>query len=127
MLRRPHQNVATALVRPAALVEVELALMTHDLWVWPVATAPIEHAGPRLAEQLRSRLISRRHGAWEQATAWTPVWIGFGARWHDGDEPLPWEAHQTLWRLLTDHAEHVCFTKRLGGIPRPMPSGPPTG
>lgn len=120
--------MATVLVRPAALVDLELALMTRDLWLWPIATAPVEHTGRRLAEQIRSRLINRRQGAWAIAESWTPVWIGFGDRWHQGDEPLPWSAHEALWTVLTEHRDQVRYTKRLGGIPRPSPSStPPTG
>jgi hypothetical protein len=40
-MRRPHENVATVLVDPRALEELELLLMTLDLRVWPVCTAPI--------------------------------------------------------------------------------------
>ena len=49
MRRTPHENVATVLVDPAALRDLELDLMSHDLWVWPVETAPICVDGARQA------------------------------------------------------------------------------
>ena len=50
------------------------------------------------------------------------MWIGFGASWHDGDEPLPWSAHEALWRALDSFADHVRFQRRLGGVHRlPLP------
>lgn len=122
MRRAPHENVATALVSPRVLPDLELELMALDLRVWPVATAPICVDGPRTAFQIRHRLLTRHRGAWDVAADWTPVWIGFGPSWRDGDEPLPWAAHAALWRSLDAHAEHVRFHRRLGGIPRmPLP------
>ena len=116
--RRPHQNVATVLVDPAMLRELELDLMPLDLWVWPVATAPICADGPRQAFQIRRRLVEARRGAWDLAAAWTPVWISFGDSWSHDDDPLPWAAHATLWTTLAGHADHVRFRKALGGVPR---------
>lgn len=122
MRRAPHENVATALVSPRVLPDLELELMALDLRVWPVATAPICADGPRTAFQIRHRLLTKHRGAWDVAADWTPVWIGFGPSWRDGDEPLPWAAHAALWRSLDAHAEHVRFHRRLGGIPRmPLP------
>lgn len=122
MRRAPHENVATALVSPRVLPDLELELMALDLRVWPVATAPICVDGQRTAFQIRHRLLTRHRGAWDVAADWTPVWIGFGPSWRDGDEPLPWAAHSALWRSLDAHAEHVRFHRRLGGIPRmPLP------
>ena len=118
MLRVPHENVATVLVDPAALREVELDLMTHDLWVWPVATAGVHVDGRRAAFQLRRRLVEARRGAWDLAADWTPVWVAFGASWYDGAEPLPWSAHTALWRTLESHADHVRYRLGLGGVPR---------
>ena len=46
-MRLPHENVATVLVDPRALADLELELMELDLRVWPVATAPICADGPR--------------------------------------------------------------------------------
>src|SRR6478736_4256658 len=43
MERAPHENVATVLVDPVVLRELEVHLMTLDLRVWPIATAPICH------------------------------------------------------------------------------------
>jgi hypothetical protein len=120
--RAPHQNVATVLVAPCVLCDLELDLMTRDLRVWPVRTAPICTDGPRTAFQVRRRLLMRHRGEWDLAAGWTPVWIGFGPTWHDGDEPLPWAAHKVLWQALDSYAEHVRFHRRLGGIPRmPLP------
>jgi hypothetical protein len=120
--REPHENVATVLVDPRVLGDFELELMSLDLRVWPVRTAPICADGPRQEFQIRNRLLTSQRGAWDVAAAWTPVWIGFGSSWHDGDEPLPWSAHEALWRVLDAHADHVRFRRRLGGVPRlPLP------
>jgi hypothetical protein len=118
MGRAPHENVATVLVDPRVLGDVELELMALDLRVWPVSTAPICEDGPRQAFQIRHRLLMRHRGEWDLAAGWVPVWIGFGATWRRGDEPLPWAAHATLWRVLDAHAEHVRFHRRLGGVER---------
>ena len=117
MRRAPHENVATVLVEPRALRDVELELMALDLLVWPVRTAPICTDGARMAFQVRNQLLTRHRGEWDLAADWTPVWIGFGPSWRDGDEPLPWAAHATLWRVLDSYAEHVRFHRRLGGVP----------
>jgi hypothetical protein len=112
------------LVEPRVLADLELALMALDLRVWPVHTAPICADGPREAFQIRNRMVTRQRGAWDLAAEWTPVWIGFGPSWHDGDEPLPWAAHATLWQALDAHGEHVRFHRRLGGVSRlPLPEG----
>ncbi len=118
MRRLPHENVATVLVHPAHLRALELALVERDLWVWPVATAPICVDGPRRAFQLRRRMVEQRAGAWDCAADWVPVWISFGASWSADGEPLPWAAHRELWAVLAEHAEHVRHRRRLGGVPR---------
>jgi hypothetical protein len=118
MRRAPHENVATVLVDPSVLRELEVHLMPLDLWVWPVATAPVYEDGPRAAFQIRRRMLVSRRGAWDDAAAWTPVWIAFGESWYDGAEPLPWSAHRTLWQTLEQYAEHVRYRLGLGGIPR---------
>jgi hypothetical protein len=117
MERVPHENVATVLVDPAVLDELEVHLMTLDLRVWPIATAPISVDGPRQAFQVRRRLVEARRGAWDDAAAWTPVWVSFGDSWYDGAEPLPWVAHQTLYRTLEQYAERVRYRPGLGGVP----------
>lgn len=122
MHREPHENVATVLVAPARLRELELSLMSRDLWVWPVESAPICADGPRQAFQIRHRLVEGRRGAWDCAAAWTPVWVSFGETWRDGEEPLPWRAHTALWEVLTEHRDHVRHRRVLGGVPRlPVP------
>lgn len=118
MRRVSHENVATVLVDPRVLVDLELELMSVDLPLWPVRTAPVVTDGPRMAFQVRRRLLMRHRGEWDIAAGWTPVWVGFGPSWRDGDEPLPWAAHATLWRVLDAHADHVRFHRRLGGVPR---------
>ncbi|WP_205473331.1 hypothetical protein [Nocardioides sp. SYSU D00038] len=118
MRREPHENVATVLVEPRMLRDLELDLMTHDLWVWPVATAPVHVDGPRAAFQLRRRMVEARRGAWDVAAEWVPVWVTFGASWRTGDEPLPWAAHAALWDCLAAHGDHVRYRKWLGGVPR---------
>ncbi|MFL6060296.1 MAG: hypothetical protein ACJ72E_03620 [Marmoricola sp.] len=121
MRRAPHENVATVLVAPAVLPDLELEAMGNDLRVWPVRTAPIAADGPRQAFQLRRRMIESHHGAWDLAAEWTPVWISFGSSWYVGEEPLPWSAHETLWRMLGSYADHVRYAKRLGGVPKLLP------
>jgi hypothetical protein len=116
MRRLPHENVATVLVDPRVLEDLELELMELDLRLWPVATAPICVDGPRQAFQIRRTMIERRRGAWDLAAGWTPVWISFGDSWYDGAEPLPWPAHQTLWRVLETRGDHVRYQRRLGGV-----------
>lgn len=116
MPRRAHENVATVLVDPAALRGLELELVTLDLWVWPVASAPICADGPRTAFQVRRRMVEARQGAWDLAAEWCPVWISFGQRWRQGDEPLSWSAHSTLWETLARWADHVRYAKRLTGV-----------
>jgi hypothetical protein len=92
--------------------------MALDMHVWPVRTAPICIDGERMAFQIRHRLLMKHRGDWDVAADWTPVWVGFGASWQNGAEPLPWAAHETLWRALGSFAEHVRFHRRLGGVPR---------
>ena len=122
--RAPHENVATVLVDPRVLADLELELMSLDLRVWPVRTAPICTDGPRMAFQIRRHLLARHRGEWDVAACWTPVWISFGATWHHGDDPLPWPAHAALWRTLESYADHVRFHRRLGGVrPLPLPEG----
>lgn len=126
MRRVRHENVATVLVCPRVLGDLELELMSQDMRLWPVRTAPICTDGPRMAFQVRRRLLERHRGAWDLAADWTPVWIGFGSSWQHGDEPLPWSAHQALWATLDARAEDVRFLRRLGGVPRlPLPEERP--
>lgn len=116
--RLPHRNVATVLVAPGVLPDLELHLATHDLWLWPVATAPGVVDGERRAVQVRRRLVVAARGAWDCAWGWVPVWVGFGGTWDDGLEPLPWAAHAALWSVMAGHADGVRYRKRLGGVPR---------
>jgi len=118
-MRLPHENVATVLVDPRVLADLEIALMELDLRLWPVQTAPICLDGPRTAFQIRRRLLEQKRGAWDLAAGWVPVWISFGESWRSGDDPLPWAAHKTLWRVLEEYADHVRYLKRLGGV-RPL-------
>ena len=118
MERVPHENAATVLVDPSVLRELEVHLMTLDLRLWPIATAPICADGPRRAFQERRRMLMARRGAWDVAADWTPVWISFGESWYDGAEPLPWSAHQTLYRTLEEYADRVRYRPGLGGVPR---------
>lgn len=124
MTRRRHETVATVLVDPAVLGELEVALMHLDLRVWPMATAPICADGPRQAAQYRRRVLTARRGAWDDAAHWVPVWVSFGASWRDGDEPLPWAAHAALWDELARWARHVRYRKWLSGVaPLQVPVG----
>ncbi len=119
MRREPHENVATVLVDPALLTDLELELVELDLWMWPVRSAPICVDGPRTEFQLRRRLVEAQRGGWDCAADWVPVWISFGDRWVHGDDPLPWSAHRALWQVLDAHADQVRFHRRLGGV-RPL-------
>ncbi|MDT9594114.1 hypothetical protein RDV89_13610 [Nocardioides zeae] len=118
MHRRGHENVLTVLVDPRALRELELQLVTHDLWVWPVGTAGVYRDGPQAAQVLRRRLVEARQGAWDVAADWTLVWIAFGDSWRHGADPLPWSAHAALYDALAPFADRVRFRRGLGGIPR---------
>ena len=118
MRRAPHENVATVLVDPRFLGELEVHLMGLDLHLWPVETAPICEDGPRTAFQLRRRLLMARRGAWDDAADWVPAWVSFGETWRDGDEPLPWSAHQSLYATLEQYAAHVRYRRGLGGVAR---------
>ncbi len=115
-MRRPHENVATVLVDPRVLGELELTLAGRDAWVWPVATAPICADGPRRAFQLRRRMVEARRGDWDVAATWCPVWISFGSSWRIDGESLPWQAHRMLWDVLEGYADHVRYRRRLGGV-----------
>lgn len=124
MRREPHENVATVLVDPSVLPELELVTMAMDLRLWSVRHAPIVVDGERMAFQVRRRLIERHRGAWDHAADWAPVWIGFGPSWRHGEEPLPWSAHQAMWDLLAGFGTTVLFHKRLGGVRRiQLPAG----
>lgn len=118
MRRTPHENVATVLVDPRVLGDLELDLMALDLRVWPVRTAPICMDGARMEFQVRRKLLMRHGDAWHEAARWVPVWVGFGPSWRQGDDPLPWAAHEALWRALAVRGGHVRFQRRLGGVPR---------
>ncbi len=118
MEREPHENVATVLVEPGVLAQLEVHLMSLDLRLWPISTAPICTDGPRRAFQTRRRMLMAKRGAWDEAAAWTPVWISFGESWYHGADPLPWVAHQTLYRTLEQYADHVRYRHGLGGVPR---------
>ena len=117
MLRPPHENVATVLVDPTALAELEIELMARDLNLWPVATAPNCPDGPRQAFQLRRRLLMARRGEWDDAAGWVAAWVSFGDTWRLADEPVPWVARRILYEILDAHADHVHYRKGLGGVP----------
>lgn len=106
------------LVNPAVLDDFELDLMSHDFRVWPVHSAPTFVDAPRLAFQIRRSLIESSQGRWAVAADWTLVWITFGESWLDGDEPIPWPAHEALWGKLADYAQDVRYNLGLGGVPR---------
>jgi hypothetical protein len=106
-MRRPHANVATVLVAPEVLRDLELDLAALDLWVWPIATTPNCPDGPRMEFQIRRRLVEGKRGAWDCAADWAVVWISFGDSWYHGSEPLPWAAH----------AAHTRYRLGLGGVP----------
>jgi hypothetical protein len=113
-----HENVATVLVNPALLDDFELDLMSQDFRVWPVHSAPTFVDAPRLAFQIRRSLIESSQGRWSAAADWTLVWITFGESWLNGEEPIPWPAHEALWNKLADYAGDVRYHLGLGGVPR---------
>ncbi|GGF56672.1 hypothetical protein GCM10011519_33220 [Marmoricola endophyticus] len=120
-MRLPHENVATVLVAPSVLGDLELELMGHDLWLWRVATAPFVVDGQRRAFQVRRRLLMAKRGEWDLAADWVPVWISFGPRWYDAKDPeapLPWSAHEVLWGLLARYPDSTRYRLGLGGVPR---------
>ena len=112
------ENMATVLVNPAVLDDFELDLMSDDFRVWAVHTTPIFPDAPQAAMQIRRGLIDWSNGRWAVAADWTVVWITFGERWLDGDNPIPWPAHAALWNKLAGYAEHVRYNRGLGGVPR---------
>lgn len=116
MLRAPHENVATVLVDPRVLVELGVHLMSLDLRLWPVESAPICADGPRQAFQVRRRMIEARRGAWDDASEWVPAWVSFGDSWRQWPEPLSWAARATLYRTL-DAYGGVRYRRGLGGVP----------
>jgi len=116
--RLRHENVATVLVDPVVLRDLEVHLMALDLRLWPVATAPICEDGPRQAFQVRRRMLMAHRGEWDDAADWVPAWISFGESWYDGAEPLSWTAHRTLWQALDRYDGHVRYRLGLGGVPR---------
>jgi hypothetical protein len=113
-----HENVATVLVDPAVLSDFELDLISADFRVWPVHTVSTFVDAPRLAFQIRRSMIDWSQGRWIPAAEWTVVWITFGESWLDGDEPIPWPAHEALWDKLDEYAAHVRYNIGLGGVPR---------
>jgi len=117
-MRRPgHENVATVLVDPAVLADLELDLMADDFRLWQVSKVTTFPDPRRLAFQIRQSLIDWSNGRWAVAADWTLVWITFGDSWLDGDEPVPWPAHEALWRKLSEYAENVRYNLGLGGVP----------
>jgi hypothetical protein len=122
---RAHRElVATVLVAPRTVRELQLALMARDLWAWPMESAPVLGDGPRQAAQYRRRVLTAHRGAWDDAADWVPVWVSFGQSWQRGDEPLPWVAHASLWEALEEFVDTVRYRRRLSGVPRlPVPHG----
>ena len=117
--------MATVLVDPTVLEDLELELMAHDFRVWTVHNVPIFPDPRRLAFQIRRSLIEWSNGQWAEAADWTLVWITFGASWLDGDEPIPWPAHAALWNKLAEYRDHVRYNLGLGGVPHlPVPRDP---
>ena len=112
-----HREVEVAGGGPAGVADVPDDLAALDLWVWPIATTPNCPDGPRMAFQIRRRMVEARRGAWDCAADWSAVWISFGESWYRGAEPLPWSAHAALWDKLGEYADHVRYRLGLGGVP----------
>ena len=106
MEREPHENVATVLVDPLVLPQLEVHLLSLDLRLWPIATAPICSDGPRRAFQTRRRLLMAKRGAWDDAAEWTPVWIAFGESWYDGRPALILDYSRTS-RLYSPYRDEI--------------------
>jgi hypothetical protein len=111
------ENVATVLVDPRVVEDLELDLMARDMRLWVVHRVSTFPDPQRLAFQLRRSLVDASFGRWADAAEWTVVWISFGDSWRDGDEPLPWSAHAALWEKLAEYAGHVHYNLGLGGVP----------
>ena len=118
MRRSEFENMATALVDPAVLEDLELALMALDFRVWTVRNVSTFADAPQAAFQIRRNLIDWSNGRWEVAANWTLIWITFGDSWLDGDNPIPWPAHEALWNKLAEYSDHVRYNLGLGGVPR---------
>ncbi|SOD74832.1 hypothetical protein SAMN05892883_4025 [Jatrophihabitans sp. GAS493] len=112
------ENMATVLVNPAVLNDLELALMALDFRLWRVHTVETFADAPQAAFQIRRNLIEWSNGRWEIAAEWTLVWITFGESWLDGENPIPWPAHAALWDELAKYSEHVRYNLGLGGVPK---------
>ena len=117
MIRAPHETVATVLVDPGVLAELEMHLMSLDLFLWPIATAPASVDGPRQAFQTRRRMLEARRGEWDDAAEWVAAWVSFGESWREGAEPVPWVARTTLYTALDEYAGRVRYRRGLGGVP----------
>ena len=117
MLRARHENVATVLVDPPVLAELEVHLMALDLHVWPVETAPICRRRPAPVvpdpapdDQRPSWRVGRRRR------------VGAGVdlvrgRWRDRAEPISWAARSTLYAALDRYGDRVRYRRGLGGVP----------
>jgi len=88
--------MATVLVDPTVLDDLELDLMSADFRVWNVHTTTVFPDPQQAAMQIRRALIDWSAGRWELASAWTVV---CGPR----------------NRVL---AGHVRYNRGLGGVPR---------
>jgi len=110
--------MATVLVDPTVLDDLELDLMSADFRVWNVHTTTVFPDPQQAAMQIRRALVDWSAGRWELASAWTVVWITFGESWLDGENPIPWPAHAALWNKLEEYAGHVRYNRGLGGVPR---------
>ncbi|SDJ04663.1 hypothetical protein SAMN05444157_1451 [Frankineae bacterium MT45] len=110
--------MATVLVNPAVLNDLELALMALDFRLWRVHTVETFADAPQAAYQIRRNLIEWSNGRWEIAAEWTLVWITFGDSWLDGENPIPWPAHAALWDELAKYSADVRYNLGLGGVPR---------
>lgn len=110
--------MATVLVDPAVLRDLELDLMAHDFRVWAVHRVPTFPDPRRLAFQIRRSLIEWSQGRWADAAEWTLVWVTFGESWLEGEDPIPWPAHAALWDKLSEYSDHVRYNLGLGGVPR---------
>jgi hypothetical protein len=119
-MRRPHVNVATVLVDPTILRELELELAGLDMWVWPIATTPNCPDGPRMAFQIRRRMVGAGRGAWDCAAEWAAVVDLVRRQLVPRLRSAAMAAHKSLWDTLAGHADHTRYRLGLGGVPTEM-------
>ena len=115
MRRAPHENVATVLVEPCALADLELELMVLDLRVWPIRTAPNCLDGARTEFQVRRRLVEAHREAPDRVEYL--LLLGYVDWFGDRrDEAANW-FRQARARLPGRHWVDLFLGRPAGGLP----------